>query len=84
MKLLNAMKAISLLFASASLACAADAGHPADAWEFTFESGYLWNIGSNTDIDYEIAPTQLTFRSPTVLTWFAGDDGSRVVVRSRV
>lgn len=78
------MKAISLLLASAGLAFAADADHPAEAWEFTIESGYLWNVGSNTDIDYEIAPTQLTLRSPTVLNWFAGDDGSRVVVRSRV
>lgn len=78
------MKSIALLIATASLGFANDAGHPADAWELTLESGYLWNVGSNTPIDYEIMPTQFTFRSPTVLNWFAGDDGSRVVVRSRV
>lgn len=78
------MKTIALLLATASLAIAENAAHPADAWELTLESGYLWNIGSNTAIDYEIAPTQFTLRSPTVLNWFAGDDGSRVVVRSRV
>ncbi len=58
-------------------------GHPADHWELTLESGYLWNVGSNTPIDYEIAPTQLTLRSPVVLNWFEGDDGSRLIVRSR-
>ena len=78
------MKPIALLLATASLALANDAAHPADAWELTLESGYLWNIGNNTAIDYEIAPTQFTLRSPTVLNWFAGDDGSRLVVRSRV
>jgi hypothetical protein len=27
------------------------APHPADRWELTLESGYLWNIGNNTPID---------------------------------
>lgn len=57
--------------------------HSAEKWELTLESGYLWNIGSNTPIDYEIIPTQLTLRSPVVLNWFEGDDGARLVVRSR-
>ena len=78
------MKTAALLLASVLPAVARDAAHPAEAWELTLESGYLWNIGSNTPIDYEIAPTQFTLRSPTVLNWFAGDDGSRLVVRSRV
>jgi len=77
------MKTIALFFATAGLAMAADPEHPAESWEFTLESGYLENIGSNTPLDYEIIPTQFTFRSPTVLDWFAGDDGSRIVVRSR-
>ena len=84
---------IALLLCSAPLCLAGttrdqgvdtpSADHPADHWEAVFESGYLWNIGNNTAIDYEIAPTQLTFRSPTVLDWFAGEDGSRLIVRSR-
>lgn len=57
--------------------------HPADAWELTLESGYLWNIGSNTSIDYEIIPTQLTLRSPAMFTWFENDDGSRLALRNR-
>lgn len=77
------MKPLLFLLAAAGLCQAADKGHPAESWEVTFESGYLENIGSNTPLDYEIVPTQFTFRSPTVLNWFAGDDGSRLIVRSR-
>lgn len=58
--------------------------HPADAWELVLESGYTWNVGSNTAIDYEIVPTQLTLRAPATLNWWTGDDGSRLVVRTRV
>lgn len=57
--------------------------HPADAWELTFESGYLWQVGSNTSIDYEIAPTQFTLRSPTVWTWWEDENGGRLVFRHR-
>jgi lipid A 3-O-deacylase len=57
--------------------------HPADRWEFTLESGYLWETGSNTSINYEIVPTQFTFRSPAMWSWFAKDDGSRFVLRNR-
>ncbi len=90
------MKSIAALFLCSASVCLAGApareadalnqvpaSHPADMWEVTVESGHLWNIGNNTDIDYQIAPTQLTFRSPTVLNWFKGDDGSRLIVRSR-
>lgn len=62
---------------------AASATHPADRWELTLESGYLWNVGDNTPIDYEIAPTQLTFRSPVMLEWYQGAAGDRLVVRNR-
>ena len=57
--------------------------HPADAWELTLESGYTWNVGSNTPIDYEIVPTQLTLRSPTHITWWEDENGARLVVRGR-
>ncbi len=57
--------------------------HEADTWELTLESGYLWNVGNNTKIDYEIIPTQLTLRSPIVWTWWDGNDGSKLVVRNR-
>lgn len=80
------MKALyfsALLSSISSLNAQNEMLHPSEMWELTLESGYLWNIGSNTSIDYEIAPTQLTLRSPVVLNWFAGDDGSRVVVRTR-
>lgn len=62
----------------------ANAGiHPADTWEWTLESGYLWNVGNNTDIDYEIIPTQLTLRSPVVWTWWKDEKGAEIVVRNR-
>jgi len=57
--------------------------HPADRWELTLESGYLWNIGSNTPIDYEIVPTQLTLRTPAQWVWREDDSGRRLVVRGR-
>lgn len=57
--------------------------HPADAWELTLESGYTWNVGSNTPIDYEIVPTQLTLRTPTHLSWWEDENGARLVVRGR-
>lgn len=58
--------------------------HPADAWEWTVESGYLRECGHLTTIDYEIIPTQLTLRSPVMWTWWEGDAGGRLVVRNRV
>ncbi len=68
-----------------AVACLAPfaAAHPTDHWEFVVESGYLWNIGDNTPIDYEIVPTQLTFRSPVMWNLFDGADGSKLVVRNR-
>ena len=66
------MKIPALLLLSALPVLAGQpADHPADTWEeWTLESGYLWNVGNNTDIDYEIIPTQLTLRSPVVWTWW--------------
>ena len=77
------MKALAALALLTVPALAVDANHPAEAWELTLESGYLWNIGDNTAIDYEIAPTQFTFRSPVVLNWWEDEHGARLVVRSR-
>lgn len=87
------MKALVSLFASVSLVGASPAGgdgksaiaetHPADNWEWTLESGYLWQVGHNTDIDYEIIPTQLTLRSPVVWTWWKDENGAEIVVRNR-
>jgi lipid A 3-O-deacylase len=59
------------------------APHPADRAEWAVETGYLWNVGDNTPIDYEIVPTQLVYRSHAILDWFAGANGSRLVVRNR-
>ena len=52
-------------------------------WErhtFDLESGILWQVGDNTDINYELVQTQLSWRSPFVFKWDM-DGGSTVVVR---
>jgi len=59
------------------------AKHPADSWEFTLESGYLRRFGANSPIDYEIAPTQFTLRSPVVWSWWEDENGARLVFRHR-
>lgn len=73
-----------LLLSTAPGQASEPAVHPTDAWEFVVESGYTWNVGDNTPIDYEIIPTQLTLRSPTQLCWWNDASGARLVVRSRV
>lgn len=57
--------------------------HEADQWELTLESGYAWQVGTWTEIDYEIVPTQLTLRSPAVWTLWEDPDGSKLLVRHR-
>ena len=57
--------------------------HETDQWEMTLETGYLWNVGHNTDINYEIIPTQLTLRSPVVWTLWEDGSGAKLVVRNR-
>ena len=57
--------------------------HESDTWEWTLESGYLWNVGHNTDINYEIIPTQLTLRSPVAWTLWEDEAGAKLVVRNR-
>ena len=86
-KTIRLMKKLYLLITicMAPLAHAAvTADHPSDSWEIVLESGYAWNVGSNTSIDYEIVPTQLTLRSPTVMQWWEGNSGERLIVRTRV
>ena len=65
------------------VSAAAAGSHPADSWEWTLDSGYLWECGSSTNIDYEIIPTQLTLRSPVMWTWWEGESGAQLVVRHR-
>ncbi len=71
------------LLASPCLAAHTAEG-PWDTWELTAETGYLKNVGSNTEIDYEIIPTQLTLRSPVILTLWKDESGpERLIVRNR-
>lgn len=56
---------------------------PADTWEWTLESGYLWKVRANSPLDYEVIPTQLTLRSPIVWTLWQDESGQRIVVRNR-
>ena len=83
MKLYCLLAASALFVTPVFAGCASSPAHPADTWELTLESGYLWNIGNNTDINYEIIPTQLTLRSPIMWTWYDGADGAKLVVRNR-
>lgn len=71
------------LLALFSLLTLSALAHDADKWEMTVESGYLWNIGHNTDINYEIVPTQLTLRSPIVWTLWEDETGAKIVIRNR-
>lgn len=73
------MKILALL----GLTSLSTLAHEFDSWEWTLETGYLWNVGNNTDIDYEIIPTQLTLRSPTVWTLWEDGTGAKIVVRNR-
>lgn len=47
------------------------------------ESGILWQVWDNTNVNYEFVQTQFSWRSPSVLEWDL-DDGSTVVVRNQV
>jgi len=52
-----------------------------DSWAFDFEAGILWRITGSTDLDYVIAPSVFSLRTPAHLVFEAGD--SLLVVRSR-
>ena len=48
-----------------------------------FETGLLWRIRNNTDINYRLLTTQATWRSPAQFEYHFGND-STLVLRSRV
>ncbi len=63
--------------------------HASDAveapWErhaFDIESGMIWQFRDNTPINYQLVPTQFSWRSPYVFKWDF-DGGSTVVVRNQ-
>ncbi len=78
----RAMKALAV-WSMMIVSCVAAETHPADVWEWTLESGYLWECGHNTDLNYEIIPTQLTLRTPVAWRWWEGESGAKLVVRRR-
>ncbi len=58
---------MKVLLASILTICALAPRLDAEPWlEHTvgLESGFLWQVGSNTSINYRLVPTQLTYRSP--------------------
>lgn len=55
-----------------------------DQWDWGVETGYLWQIGSNTSIDYELATAVFSIRSPRAITMLEQDNGNALVVRNRV
>jgi lipid A 3-O-deacylase len=73
-------------FALASLVPAtagAQAAHPADAWEFGVEAGYLAKVRNNSPHDYRIVPMQAVWRSPSMFDLWKAADGRRLTVRNR-
>ncbi len=46
------------------------------------EAGYLWKVGGDTPLDYEIAPVILSWR-PAYQFFHEFNDGSAIVLRSR-
>lgn len=55
-----------------------------EQWDWSIESGYLWQIGSNTSIDYELATAVFSILSPAAITLLEQDNGNALVVRNRV
>ena len=49
---------------------------------FDIEAGYLWKVGGDTPLDYEIAPVMISWR-PAYQLHHVFEDGSALVVRSR-
>lgn len=64
--------------------CSLSVELPYEQWDFSAEAGYLWQIGSNTSIDYELATAVFSLRSPVALTFLEQDNGNALVVRNRV
>ena len=70
-----------LLIIPSGLQASDDVTAPWDRHTFDLESGILWQIGDNTDINYELVQTQISWRSPYVFKWDM-DGGCTVVVRN--
>ncbi len=69
-----------LLLATQPLSASEAVTAPWERNAFDIDSGILWQFGNNTDLDYTLVPTQLSWRSPFVFKReMAG--GSDVVVR---
>lgn len=90
MKLLPTLIGISVLFVSSAFASEKSEGEVAVVkrapWErhaVDVETGLIWNVGNNTQINYRIVPMQLSWRSPWV--WkkeFTG--GAKLVLRNQL
>jgi lipid A 3-O-deacylase len=55
---------------------------PWDDQAITVESGMLWNVGNNTPLSYRLVPTQISWRSPEVIS--RQYTATRLVIRHRV
>lgn len=75
--------ALALIVSTGSALAATTASHPADRWELALQSGYTSGIGHNTPLDYEIIPTQLVLRGPTMFEFWSGGNGARLLLRNR-
>jgi lipid A 3-O-deacylase len=64
----------------ASVCASEDVEAPWERHAFDIETGMLWQVGSNTPLDYTLVQTYLSWRSPFVLKKDF-DDGSVLVVR---
>lgn len=72
---------VILLTLTQPLLASDDVTAPWERHSFDTESGILWQVGDNTDINYELVQTQFSWRSPYVFRWDLGG-GSTVVVRN--
>lgn len=54
-----------------------------DSWTLDFESGVIWRISGSTHLDYVLAPSLLSVRTPAHFVFELGSD-SLLVVRSRL
>ena len=58
-------------------------GKPWEQNSIDLETGYLWKVGGDTPLDYNMVPVMLSWRSKEVLG-FHFENGSALVVRNRV
>lgn len=72
---------VLLAISAQHLLASDDVAAPWERHSFDIESGFLQQVGENTNIDYELIINQFSWRSPFVLKWDM-DGGSTVVVRN--